>query len=572
MSNSRNYKKYLAATLSVAVAGSMVAPAALGAQSTKLTDVEQLKGSSDFYEAVTTLAGKGVIKGFTDGTYRPYQDVTRGQAAAIIARLLEIDKKASPNPGFSDVPKGYRFYNEIAALYDANIIDGVTKDAFQPEKTITRAEMAKMITNAFGLTPNASAAKKFTDVKTNSWYDEFVGALVENEITQGKTATLFDPHSNVTRVQFAAFIYRSDISDIEDPKDPKDPEDPEDPKNPGNTENGELKAPKIIFVGDNVVGNVVDVLDLSEDVPVRFDLKDTGAKAGDTLNYTIGSVKEKVKLEQADIKRGYVEKVISTDALENVLGSLLSLDGVLSSVTGASVPEGYTAATTVTVEDPTVEAALFGLGGKLLEDIGGVLGGKDSILGDVLEEVLTGVTSEEDAVSKILSTEKLPGLNLGENITDNIPLLDGVNLEVVNGIVKSVIPSSENGIFDGLFDNVLGDVLGGVHGTVGTLLEKALDGVTNPDEALGTLIGSTDLIGGVLGGGLTGEVELVDGVLAIVKDGKILDVVTGLVDGNLAGAQEVTVTATISNTDGKESKKASAKYQFQITDLLGLGL
>ena len=140
MSNSRNYKKYLAATLSVAVAGSIVAPAAMGAQSTKLTDVDQLKGSTDFYEAVTTLAGKGVIKGFPDGTYRPYQDVTRGQAAAIIARLLEIDKQASPNPGFSDVPKGYRFYNEIAALYDAKIIHGVTKDTFQPEKTITRAE------------------------------------------------------------------------------------------------------------------------------------------------------------------------------------------------------------------------------------------------------------------------------------------------------------------------------------------------------------------------------------------------------------------------------------------------
>lgn len=612
-----NYRKYLAAALSVAVAGSIVVPAA-GAQAAGLTDVDQLKGSSDFYTAVTELTSKGVIKGFPDGTYRPYQDVTRGQAAAIIARFLELDKKNSPDPGFLDVKKDHIFYKEIAALYEAKIINGVTKDSFQPEKTITRAEMAKMISNAFGLKANAAAAKKFTDVTPNSWYDGFVGALVDNAITQGKTATTFDPHSNVTRVQFAAFIFRSQKNNPEDIEKPgenpgENPEEnPENPENPGEIENPEnndgLAAPGITFVKNNVVGNVVDILDLSEDVPARFDLSKTGAKAGDTLTYQIGSYPaQTVTLTQADINRGYVETVISTDALQNVLGSLLNLNGVLSAgVTGASVPSsaavpasasaGYATAASLNAQDTITEAAFLDLGGLLggivsgitgtvnnllnvvLNDVlGGVLGGVDGVLGGVLKTVLSGVTSENDAVSRLLNTDKLPGLNLGKNITGNIELLDGVNLEVVNGIVKRVVPGAENdrvegvvpGIFGGLIEDVLGDVLGGVQGTVGTLIETALTGITNPAQAINALIGSDALIGKVLGNGLTGQVELVDGVLALVKDGKILNVVTGVLDGVLGGAQEVTITAKISNSNGAVAE-ASAKYQFKITDLLGM--
>lgn len=650
MSKAKNKRKFLAVSVAAAVAGSVVTPAAVGAQTNQLIDIEHLKASQTdgFYDAVTTLAGKGVIKGFEDGTFRPYANVTRGQAAAIIARLFGLDKQVSPNPGFMDVPDSYRFYKEIAALRAAKIIDGVTKDSFKPEAPIKRSEMAKMIANAFALQENKAAAKKFADVRAGSWYEGYVGALIESGITQGRTATTFDPDSYVTRVQFAAFIYRADQIEAKEPVKPEIPENNEKPgdmenpganekpgenKNPAHDENagdnqnpgdnesqnenqtetqnpGEEKkpgsanvpsAPTISFVGDNLVGNVVDLLNLSEDVPVRFTIANTGVKAGDKLLYSItsdsGSKDFEVTIKQSDIARGYVETEISTDALRNVLGTLLNLDGLLSGVTGSSVSAAAAnddvAATTITLNDPEVEAAglldwlLFDVLG--LDAILGSLGGENGILGSVLKDTLSGVLSKNSAVNKLLQGDDLLGVDLGNGLTGVIGLIEGVVLEVVDGVITGVLPGNENGKLgvvsllddvlkgvpiiggeDGLVSGLLDSVLGG--STVGTLLESVL---SNPTDALDLIFTSTNFIDELIGldllGNLTGEVELLDGLLAIVKEGKILNIVPAAVDGVLKGAEEITITVKLKNEAG-ESKAVSKTYRFQIKDLLKLSL
>ena len=210
MSKSKNYQKFLSATIAVAtVASSTVIPynvlnVEAGAPSFK----DIVKGTY-YYDAVIDLVEKGVIQGFEDGTFKPYQATTRGQVSAMIARALDLDDKKVTDPGFSDVSKNDRFYHSIAALVDAEIVDGVTKDSFQPNRLVTRAEMAKMITNAFGLKQNKDHSVLFTDVPNNSWYAGFVKALHDNGVTIGKTETTFAPNESVHRGQLATFIYRA---------------------------------------------------------------------------------------------------------------------------------------------------------------------------------------------------------------------------------------------------------------------------------------------------------------------------------------------------------------------------
>ncbi len=45
------------------------------------------------YEAIKTLGIKGIIEGYDDGTFRPESNVTRGQAAAIVNRVLKYEPK-----------------------------------------------------------------------------------------------------------------------------------------------------------------------------------------------------------------------------------------------------------------------------------------------------------------------------------------------------------------------------------------------------------------------------------------------------------------------------------------------
>ena len=207
MSKSKNYQKFISATVATAVVASTAATVVpYNVEAASFKDV--VKGTY-FYDAVSTLSGQGVVNGFKDGTFKPYENATRGQAAALIARALKLDGATVKDPGFKDVKKEAYYYKSVAALANAGIINGVTKDSYEPNRLVTRAEMAKMIANAFKLKENKTSASKFKDVPANSWYAGFVGALAENGITVGKTATSFDPSNKVNRAQVATFIYRA---------------------------------------------------------------------------------------------------------------------------------------------------------------------------------------------------------------------------------------------------------------------------------------------------------------------------------------------------------------------------
>jgi hypothetical protein len=109
---------------------------------------------------------------------------------------------------FTDTATSYA-QKEIQVLADNGIISGYEDGSFQPRKTITRAELAKIITLSMGLAENPEAAAAFTDVDEHSWYRGFIGALVESKLTQGTSATTFAPDDNVTREDLALFFVRA---------------------------------------------------------------------------------------------------------------------------------------------------------------------------------------------------------------------------------------------------------------------------------------------------------------------------------------------------------------------------
>ncbi|MEK3911884.1 S-layer homology domain-containing protein [Paenibacillus sp. FSL H7-0331] len=98
---------------------------------------------------------------------------------------------------------------EIQSLVDSGIISGYEDGSFQPRKSITRAELAKILVLSLGLKENPDQAAAFTDVDKNSWYRGFVGALVQSNITQGNSATTFAPDAKVTREELAVFFIRA---------------------------------------------------------------------------------------------------------------------------------------------------------------------------------------------------------------------------------------------------------------------------------------------------------------------------------------------------------------------------
>lgn len=201
--------KLFMSTVSVAVASTCVVPVGMNisveAATPNFSDVSK---SNSHYAAIMELASRGIIKGYSDGTFAPEKQVTRGQAAKMIAAVLGLDTGNGANVGFRDVSPQNEYAGAIAALKQAGIIDGYEDGTFRPNESIKRNHMAKIITRAIGLQGSGSVELSFTDLHSD--YKEAISALFEYGITKGTTATKFGGENFVTRGQLASFIIRAE--------------------------------------------------------------------------------------------------------------------------------------------------------------------------------------------------------------------------------------------------------------------------------------------------------------------------------------------------------------------------
>ncbi|MBW3110891.1 S-layer homology domain-containing protein [Bacillus sp. MCCB 382] len=195
---SRN-KKFIASTVSASIVAATVAAPVASAFS-------DVKEDTYYYEAVKFLTEQGIVDGFPDNTFRPDQQVTRGQMAKFIAKALDLDTTSVKGSHFTDI-EGNRFHTYISVLSEKGIIEGFEDRTFRPNEPVKRSEAAKFLAKAYDLDENFNVS--FDDVKKGKWYAGYIGALVEHGITLGKTSTLFDPDGTVKRKEMAAFIYRS---------------------------------------------------------------------------------------------------------------------------------------------------------------------------------------------------------------------------------------------------------------------------------------------------------------------------------------------------------------------------
>ncbi|MDM5246450.1 S-layer homology domain-containing protein [Lysinibacillus sp. G4S2] len=182
----------------------VIVPTAQAAE--KFTDVDYTK---EYGAAVKDLAARGIIKGYADGTFKPFADVTRGQAARIVAGLLGLDTKNVVDPNFKDVKQSDEFYGAIAALENAGITSGLADGSFGVNQAITREQLAQMLTAAYHLeTEGVGQTLPFKDIVKYSDAYYAVAPLFENNITKGITPTTFGVKETVKRSQLALFIHR----------------------------------------------------------------------------------------------------------------------------------------------------------------------------------------------------------------------------------------------------------------------------------------------------------------------------------------------------------------------------
>jgi len=119
-----------------------------------------------------------------------------------------------PPSQFSDVAPGQYAHTQITDLANRGIITGFTDGTFRPADAVTRQQFAKVIVKTLGLAVTGSEICPFGDVATQSATDPFypskyVAVCAAQGITKGKTLSTFDPYGDITRQQLITMVTRA---------------------------------------------------------------------------------------------------------------------------------------------------------------------------------------------------------------------------------------------------------------------------------------------------------------------------------------------------------------------------
>ena len=137
---------------------------------TKFTDAN----NKWYSPAVNYIAGKGLLSGYSDGTFKPDADITRAEFAQMISGYLKAGYAGSAN--FKDV-KGHWASDAIDKVFGNKAVEGYPDGTFKPNKTLTRAEAVTVLNAVFNRyttsnsLKNVSSAnlKNYSDISSSHW-------------------------------------------------------------------------------------------------------------------------------------------------------------------------------------------------------------------------------------------------------------------------------------------------------------------------------------------------------------------------------------------------------------------
>lgn len=154
---------------------------------------------------IKKAVSEGIIKGYTDGTFKPNATVTRAEFAVMLMNALKPTGNGV-ELGFTDTVPAWA-EKSIAQALEAKIIRGYEDVTFRPVASITRSELAVMIARAAGVDLISAASTGFADdSQIPAWAKDAVAAVKKSGIVSGRNGNVFAPNETATRAEAVTII------------------------------------------------------------------------------------------------------------------------------------------------------------------------------------------------------------------------------------------------------------------------------------------------------------------------------------------------------------------------------
>jgi hypothetical protein len=198
-----------------------------------------------FYPFIRCLACRGIISGYSDGTFRPGNEITRSQIAKMVSNAAAL----SNDPGeqiYEDVDPSHTFFTWVNRLSELGYMSGYPCDGvpeepcnppgnrpyFRPFANATRGQLAKIVSNAAGI-GGTPTGLYFTDVPEDHPFYVWIMRLTnlgvmggypcggEGEPCDDANRPYFRPFANVTRGQASKIVANTFYPNCETPFRPR---------------------------------------------------------------------------------------------------------------------------------------------------------------------------------------------------------------------------------------------------------------------------------------------------------------------------------------------------------------
>lgn len=174
-----------------------------------------IKSVSWAEEAILSLAEKGVISGRADGIFAPNDNMTREEFVKLVVLAFELSAEGESN--FADVEYDKWYAPFINAAVSNGVVKGLSDREFGVGRNITRQDAAVIIARAAKSVSDEGAAEKFNDASDIAFYAKgAVGALTSVGAINGDGNGAFLPNNSITRAEAVKIVYS--ITKLQDEK------------------------------------------------------------------------------------------------------------------------------------------------------------------------------------------------------------------------------------------------------------------------------------------------------------------------------------------------------------------
>jgi hypothetical protein len=164
---------------------------------------------SRYYSAVDWMFTAGISGGYTsDNTFRKDRPISRGESVAFIHRYVKPNHTPKSTLPFRDVPTSHTFYRPISWAKDARVAGGYSNGTFGTTRNVTRGEFASFLYRAARPRFSPPRTKAFSDVAISNSHHEAIAWMKKSGLSTGYADRTFKPDRSISRGEVAAIMHR----------------------------------------------------------------------------------------------------------------------------------------------------------------------------------------------------------------------------------------------------------------------------------------------------------------------------------------------------------------------------